>query len=243
MINKKMFSTKTVSAFVLGVLLALSVLVNATLAYFTDSASSGADSVIQFGSINVETAILDNKNSNQVISTGSSDGTINFNVDATYVASMDDVDYTLRLTDDTTEPFYLRLTLSSSNSNKFALSIASSANSQDGTYKYVSSNWMQDSSGKYYYNGIVDLAKYGSQYIPLKLSFDNEFSDADFASNSTLQLTINVEVIQSANSGYTGWSDRPTNWPVWNTASKLPTGYTRLESITFSGGGTLTRNI
>lgn len=224
MYNKKMFNTKGVAMFIVGILLAFCMLSNVTLAYFTDSASSAStkDNVLTFGKINFEATILDTDGTTAISQVNN--GTVTFTVNSTYVASMDDVNYTLKIADTETQPFYFRLafecTKNGETTTNISLGISSSTNKNSSTYKYVydstasTKNWAVGSDNKYYYNGIIDLST-GEQYIPLTLSFASTFGSADFGENDTFKVSITAEAIQSANNGYTGWesADLPTNWP------------------------------
>ena len=220
--------SQTRAIIVIAVLLALMTILNVSLAYFTDSAEAGGSGNIKFGTIHVNTAVLDKTNTE--IST-IENSSVKFSLTATEVASMDDVKDTLRLstvsTGQKTEPFYIRMSLSAQKNGSATTDVnIAISNTSVGfvasSNKFVSQNWTTGKDGKLYYNGVVDLATDGSQYIPLLITFDKSFGDSSFSASDTYTLNANIEVIQYANNGYNGWSanERPVSWPT-STAINL----------------------
>ena len=235
--------SQTRAIIVIAVLLALMTILNVSLAYFTDSAEAGGSGNIKFGTIHVNTAVLDKTNTE--IST-IENSSVKFSLTATEVASMDDVKDTLRLstvsTGQKTEPFYIRMSLSAQKNGSATsdVNIAISSTSVGfvaSSNKFVSQNWTTGKDGKLYYSGIVDLATDGSQYIPLLITFDKSFGDSSFSASDTYTLNANIEVIQYANNGYNGWSanERPVSWPS-NTTVNLFDYEKYVNVIQYSAG-------
>lgn len=202
---------------IIGILLFVSLLINTSLAYFTDSAQINSETTLQFGVIDVVTDIENGE------PTTVDEGTIKFLISATEVASMDDVKRTLVLKSPNTEvgtlPFYVRMNLNFYKDNVLNNSLAtvsisnSSAGYTDSVLNYLQSNWKTGSDGKYYYNQAVDVKTNGPQYIPLVLHFEDAFGEETFHASDKLYIEVIVEVIQQAHDGYTGWTERPVNWP------------------------------
>ena len=192
-----------------AILLALSMIINVSLAYFTDKVSSSSSSAdIRFGIIAVDAS-----------GTGAKASTT-FDLTASEVAMMDDVYKTIVLknkTGQTSETFYLRMKIYYTNNgtvdnSKVKVNITSSSQATSTNYSqsvlaYNLSNWT--AKGDYFYfNNKIDITN--SQYIPLVISFDNTFG-SEYLNNG--KICVDIEIVQSANNGYTAWADRPSSWP------------------------------
>ena len=224
--TSKRFSYQNLAIIIVAVLLALSTIINFTMAYFTDSKTATVkDVTLKFGYISVKPSIKELSTS-QTVESGN---VLKFNLTADEVAR-DDVYKTLELSNTTanrSENYYVRIKFSFYNggsvSNLATIKIADSAlfwtntNSayKDNVTDFLSSYWRTGTDGKVYCDKeiVLNSADGGilSQYIPLHIHFSKDFNQ-DNLSNAYVQ--IEIEAIQSANKGYESWnSTAPSNWP------------------------------
>ena len=226
--NRKV-NYQNIAILIIAVLLALSTIINVTMAFFTDTktATTGTGA-LKFGLIQIKPEVLE-LNTAQTVSGND----FSFNLSATEVAS-DKVYKTLQLKNTTinnTQNYYLRISLNFYNggavSNLASISIAddlsfwtnstNSIHTQDLKNKiknYSSSNWLLGSDGKLYLNREVVLnnsdGSVTSQYIPLQITFSNQLTQSTL---NNAYVTITLEAVQSANGGSEAWkSTAPSNW-------------------------------
>lgn len=226
--NRKV-NYQNIAILIIAVLLALSTIVNITMAFFTDSKSATTGTgALKFGLIQIRPEILELETAQTV----STDG-FSFNLTATEVAS--DVVYkTLQLKNTTannTQNYYLRVSFNFYNggavSDLASISIADNlafwTNSTNALHtqelknkikNYSSTNWLLGSDGKLYFNSEVVLnnsdGSVTSQYIPLKIVFSSKLTQATL---NNAYVTITLEAVQSANGGSEAWkSTAPSNW-------------------------------
>lgn len=223
MVTKKKFQKEHLSIILMTVLLIVSVIINLTSAYFTDSASVTSSSSLTFGTIAV-----------RALPNGET-----YRNDNTYPISADEVAmkeplYKLIKIENQpnvqTQDFYMRVKLSfynndvidNSNPALVTFTLAPSAEVVSANYgaenysaasTYNASNWLAgNNDGKLYYKYSVSLPANSAIYIPVKITFGSTFGYENF---NNPYVKFEIEIIQSANNGYTGWnSDKPTaNWP------------------------------
>lgn len=209
MVKKSKVKYQNLAILVVAILLALSVIINISLSYFTDQAGESSKVDIRFGVIEVDAT-----------GTGASESTT-FNLSASEVAMMDEVYKIIVLKNvegKTSENFYLRVKLYYKNNgvvdnSKVKVNIASTSQATTSNYylngvsNYNLSNWTK-SGDYYYYNNVVDITN--TQYIPLVVTFDDSFG-SDYLNNG--KIYAEIDIVQSANNGYQMWEDRPSGWP------------------------------
>lgn len=223
--TSKKISYQNLAIIIIAVLLALSSIINFTMAYFTDSKfASIKDITLKFGYISVKPSIKETDNGETVAG-----NVFKFTLTADEVAR-DDVHKTLELantTENRSENYYLRIKFSFYNGGSISslatIKVADTATywtNTNSAYKdnitdFLGSYWREGTDGKYYCDKEVVLngADGGvlSQYIPLHIHFSKDLTQ-DNLSNAYVQ--IEIEAIQSANKGYESWnSTAPSNWP------------------------------
>ena len=211
MITKKKFQKEHLSIILITVLLIVSVIINLSSAYFTDTASVTSSSSLTFGTIAVKAS---EKNSS---------GAATYTITANEVALKAPLYKLIKIENQTgvvTQDFYLRVQLTSS-SNLVSFYIAGHSLCEDNTYygsdysaaaDFDTANWTTDNTtGFKYYNSSISLPNNDSaKYIPVVITFAEALGSENYPNNLNVQFTVNV--IQSANNGYNGWADAPNAW-------------------------------
>ena len=221
MVTKKAFQKEHLSIILMTVLLIISVVINISTAYFTDSASASNSTSLVFGTIAVK-----------AYPNGET-----YRDDNTYQISADEVAlgatlYKLIKIENQpatqTQDFYMRVKLSAYNNsaltNLITFSIAPSGDVTNANYganyssaaTFNASNWTSgNGDGKLYYNTSISLPTGTVKYIPVEIGFNSSFGTENFEGAYVL---FEIEIIQSANNGYTGWSSNmpSSGWPVSN---------------------------
>ena len=227
MFNSKQKNSNKVAIFTIAILLVLATLINVTLAYFTDSASSQSNSgEISFGTIAVKVSVADEVykvENGQVKFTLSADEVTQSQVYRTIV--LENVD------GKTTEDFAIRIK-PGSNSTKVTAGLSPTETDYIDSADLVSSNWLTGSDGKSYFKKFIHLPTGKKVYIPVIVEMTDDFSTADFS--SAVYVTFDIEIIQSANDGYKSWTERPSSLNITETYTP-PNEYTKLAYIQATG--------
>lgn len=221
MATKKKFNIQHLAIIVVALLLVVSTIINFSMAYFTNSTSAtSSDSGLTLGTIAVNARV-----ENTVLTDNE------FSISADEVAMKAPLYKFIvleNLPNTQTQDFYMRVKLSFYNDDEVSelasFTLASAIDIRETHYgsnyssgtNYNASNWKKGTDNKYYYNNSVSIiGTEGKVYIPVKITFAREFGQDNFDSP---YVQFELEIIQSANNGYTGWTDtdRPASWPVNN---------------------------
>ena len=204
MFNSKKENLNQIAIFTIAILLVLATIINVSLAYFTDSASSGgASGEIKFGNIAIKVSVA---GENYVVENGQ----VKFTLTADEV-TQSEVYRTIVVENaegKQTEDFAMRITPSSNLADKIKGNI-SSTKTIDNSQDLISANWSESTDSKsYYFNQFIHLPEGAKVYIPVVIKLDNLSAD-DFA--QSLFVTFTIDVIQAANDAYKSWETIPSS--------------------------------
>ena len=227
MFNSKRENFNKIAIFTIAILLVLATIINVSLAYFTDSASTKGDSSgeIRFGTIAIKVSVA---GENYVLENGK----VKFTLTADEVVQSE-VYRTIILENadgKTTEDFAMRLT-AGSNSSKVEAELSPKETDYIDSADLISSNWQTGTDSKSYFTKFVHLPEGKKAYIPVVIKMNN-LSPSDFS--SSLFVTFDIEIIQAANDGYKSWETKPASLNITETYTPL-NEYTQLEYIESTG--------
>lgn len=212
MFNSKMKNSSQIAIFTIAILLVLATIINVSLAYFTDSASTkgGGSGEIRFGIIAIKTSVLGETYSVD------ENGKVRFSLTADEV-TQSEVYRTIVIENEDgkqTEDFAMKIALGSNLPAKIKPNIAPSK-TNEGSQALISSNWTASTDSKsYYFNQFIHLPEGAKVYIPVVIKLDNLSAD-DFA--QSLFVTFTIDVIQAANDAYKSWETIPSSLNITTT--------------------------
>lgn len=228
MFNSKRENLNKIAIFTIAILLALATIINISLAYFTDSASTkggGSSGEIRLGTIAIKVSVA---GENYVVENGK----VKFTLTADEV-TQSEVYRTIILENadgKKTEDFAMRMA-SNSNSSKVIAGVSSKETEYVDSADLISDNWLTGTDNKSYFTKFVHLPEGKKVYIPVVIKMNN-LSSSDFT--SSLYVTFDIEVIQAANDGYKSWETKPASLNITETYTPL-NEYTQLEYIESTG--------
>lgn len=226
MFNSKRENLNKIAIFTIAILLVLATIINISLAYFTDSASTkGGFGEIRLGTIAIKVSVA---GENYVVENGK----VKFTLTADEV-TQSEVYRTIILENadgKKTEDFAMRMA-SNSNSSKVIAGVSSKETEYVDSADLISDNWLTGTDNKSYFTKFVHLPEGKKVYIPVVIKMNN-LSSSDFT--SSLYVTFDIEVIQAANDGYKSWETKPASLNITKTYTPL-NEYTKLKYIESTG--------